>query len=115
MLLIALIGCIIGTYTAPPIDEEVLKKFYRNIRPWGFWRPIHDKVVAEDPGFLKNTNFKRDMFNVLIGIIWQTALTVFPIYIVIMEGVPTVVCIGIVVVTTIILKKTWWDRLPKDR
>ena len=115
MLLIALIGCIIGTYTAPPIDEEVLKKFYRNVRPWGFWRPIHDKVVAEDPGFLKNTNFKRDMFNVLIGIIWQTGLVVFPIYIVILEGVPTVICIGIVVVTTIILKKTWWDRLPKDR
>jgi len=115
MLLLAVIGCIIGTYTAPPVDTEVLKKFYKNVRPWGFWKPIHDMVIAEDPGFVKNTNFKRDMFNVVIGIIWQTALVIFPIYIVLLEGVPTIISIGIVVVTSIILKKTWFDKLPKDK
>jgi len=115
MLLLAVIGCIIGTYTAPPVDTEVLKKFYKNVRPWGFWKPIHEMVIAEDPGFVKNTNFKRDMFNVVIGIIWQTALVIFPIYIVLLEGVPTIISIGIVVVTSIILKKTWFDKLPKDK
>jgi len=115
MLLIAVIGCIIGTYMAPPVNEEVLKDFYKNVRPWGFWKPIHDKVVAEDPEFKKNTNFKRDMFNVLIGTIWQTALVIFPIYIVLLEGVPTVISILVALVTTLILKKTWWDKLPKDR
>jgi Na+/proline symporter len=115
MLLIAVIGCILGTYLAPPVDEDVLKKFYKNVRPWGFWKPIHDKVVAEDPDFKKNTNFKRDMFNVAIGIIWQTALVIFPIYIVLLEGVPTIISIAVVVVCTLILKKTWWDKLPKDK
>jgi Na+/proline symporter len=115
MLLIALIGCIIGTYLAPPVNEEVLKKFYRNVRPWGFWKPIHDKVVAEDPDFVKNTNFKRDMINVVIGIIWQTALVIFPIYIVLLEGVPTIISIAVAIVTTLILKKTWWDKLPRDK
>lgn len=115
MLLIAVIGCIIGTYAAPPVNEEVLKKFYKNVRPWGFWKPIHDKVVAEDPDFKKNNNFKRDMFNVLIGTIWQTALVIFPIYIVLLEGVPTIVSITIAIITTLILKKTWWDKLPKDK
>ena len=115
MLLIAVVGCIIGTYSAPPVDEEVLKKFYKNVRPWGFWKPIHDKVVAEDPDFKKNTNFKRDMFNVLIGTIWQTALVIFPIYIVLQEGVPIIVSIAIAIITTLILKKTWWDKLPKDK
>jgi solute:Na+ symporter, SSS family len=114
MLLISVIGCIIGTYLAPPVDEEVLKKFYKNVRPWGFWKPIHDKVVAEDPSFKKNTNFKRDMFNVFIGIIWQTALVIFPIYLVLLEGVPTVIAIVIALVCTWILKKNWWDKLPKD-
>ena len=114
MLLIAVIGCTIGTYTAPPVEEGVLKSFYKNVRPWGFWKPIHDKVVAEDPGFRKNTNFKRDMFNVVIGTIWQTALVIFPIYIVLLEGVPTIISIAVVIVTTLILKKTWWDKLPKD-
>jgi len=115
MLLIAVLGCIIGTYSAPPVDEDVLKKFYKNVRPWGFWKPIHDKVIAEDPDFKKNTNFKRDMFNVVIGIIWQTALVIFPIYIVLLEGVPTIISVGIAIITTLILKKTWWDKLPKDK
>ena len=112
MLLISIIACLIGTYSSPPVDEEVLKKFYKSVRPWGFWKPIHDKVVAEDPDFVKNSNFKSDMFNVIIGIIWQTALVVFPIYLVLMEAVPLAISIGIAVLTTYILKKTWFEKLP---
>ena len=115
MLLIAVTGCILGTYLAPPVNEDVLKKFYKNVRPWGFWKPIHDKVVAEDPDFKRNTNFKWDMFNVVIGTIWQTALVIFPIYIVLLEGVPTMISIAVAIVCTLILKKTWWDKLPKDK
>jgi Na+/proline symporter len=114
MLLISVVGCIIGTYSAPPVKEEVLKAFYKNVRPWGFWKPIHDKVVAEDPSFERNKNFKRDMFNVVVGIIWQTGLVIFPIYIVLMETVPVLISLVIVVVTSVILKKTWWDYLPQD-
>ena len=114
MLLISLIACLIGTYTAPPVEEDVLKKFYKTIKPWGFWKPIHDKVVAEDASFERNSGFRKDMFNVVIGIIWQTALVVFPIYLVLMEVVPILVSVAIAVICSIILKKTWYDKLPKD-
>lgn len=114
MLLLAVIGCIIGTYSAPPTNEEVLKNFYKNVRPWGFWKPIHDKVVAENPAFERNKNFKRDMFNVAIGTIWQTALVIFPIYLVLMEAVPTLIAVAVAVICTVILKRTWFDKLPKD-
>ena len=56
-----------------------------------------------------------DMFNVLIGTIWQTALVIFPIYIILLEGVPTIISIAVAIVCTLILKKTWWDKLPKDK
>ena len=115
MLLLAVIGCIIGTYAAPPADEESLKNFYKNVRPWGFWKPIHDKVVAEDPTFQRNKDFKRDMFNVFIGTIWQTALVIFPIYLVLLETVPTLLALAVAVVCTLILKKTWFDKLPKAK
>ena len=113
MLLLAVIGCIIGTYAAPPVDEKVLKDFYKNVKPWGFWKPIHDKVVAEDPTFERNKDFKRDMFNVVIGTIWQTALVIFPIYLVLLETVPSLISIGVALVCTLILKRTWFDKLPK--
>ncbi len=115
MLLISVIACLIGTYTAPPVDEKILMDFYRNVKPWGFWKPIREKVIALDPGFAENRNIKSDMFNVVIGIIWQTALVVMPIYFVLMDVVPFFVSIGIAAISTLILKKTWFDKLPKDK
>lgn len=113
ILVISFLGAIIGTISGPPTDEKVLKEFYKNIRPWGFWKPIHDKVIAEDPSFEGNKNFKMDMFNVFIGIIWQSALVVFPIYLILLETIPSIISIAIAAICTMILKKTWFDKLPK--
>ncbi|MFW5760283.1 MAG: sodium:solute symporter family protein [Cyclobacteriaceae bacterium] len=114
IMLISLLGAIIATYQTPPTEEEVLKKFYHNVRPWGFWKPIHDKVVAEYPNFKRNTNFKSDMFNIVIGTVAQTALVALPIYIVIQHNVPIIITIVISILCGIILKKTWWDKLQKE-
>ncbi len=113
-LLASVIGCIVGTYAAPPADDDTLKSFYRNVRPWGFWKPIHDKVVQEDPSFEGNKNFKRDAFNVVVGIIWQTSLTIIPIYIILREQLPLMVSIAILGITMYILKRNWYDHLKKE-
>ncbi len=114
MLLLSTIGAVVGTLMTPPTDEETLKSFYKNVNPWGFWKPIREKVMAEDPSFVPNKDFKRDMFNIVIGTIWQTALVIFPIYLVLLKTVPTLVTFGVAVLCTYILKKTWFDELPKD-
>jgi len=111
---ISLAGCILGTYLTKPTDEETLKTFYRTVRPWGFWGPIQRKVEAEYPDFKRNTNFKRDMVNVVVGTVWQTALVVLPIYFVLMRWTPVAVSAVIVAVTMIILKKNWYDKLEED-
>lgn len=111
IFIFSLIGCIIGTYRYKPTDDEVLKEFYRKVRPWGFWKPIHEMVVAETPDFKRNKNFGRDMLNILLGIIGQTAFVVLPIYIVVKQTLPLIVTIVIVAVVAIIMKRTWWDKL----
>lgn len=115
ILIISLAGGIIGTFTAPPTDLETLKIFYKNVRPWGFWKPIHDMAIKEDPVFKKNMNFRRDMFNVIIGTIAQTALVIFPFYIILNQMVPLAISILIILVSGIIMKKTWWDTLPDTK
>jgi len=112
ILVVSAIAAIVGTYLKPPTDEETLKNFYKNVKPWGFWKPIHDKVVAEDPTFEGNKNFWKDMFNVVVGTIAQTALVIFPIYIVLKRVVPLSIALAIIVVCFIIMKRTWWDKLP---
>lgn len=111
IFLISTVGCIAGTYLAPPTEEGVLKSFYKNIRPWGFWKPIHDKVVAEDPNFVKKTSFKRDAINVAFGIIGQTALVLLPIYFVLKQNTPMVITAIVIAICAFIMKKTWWDKL----
>lgn len=111
---LSLAGCLAGTLLTKPEDDEVLKSFYKTVRPWGFWKPIHEKVVREDPNFEGNKDFKRDMFNVVVGIIWQTSLVVVPIYLIIKENVSLVTAVIILVITSFILKKSWYDRLPKE-
>lgn len=111
LFVLSLIGCFIGTYTAPPTDIGVLKSFYRNVRPWGFWGPVHELVIQDDPAFQANKNFKLDMFNVVLGITAQLCLTIFPMYLITGMYTPLWITIGILTVISLILKRTWWNRL----
>jgi len=111
LFLISIIGCIAGTYSAPPTDIEVLKKFYKQVKPWGFWKPVHEMVVAEDHSFLPNKRFKLDMFNVVLGIIGQSCLTILPMYFILWMKLPLLITVIILGVIAFILKKTWWNKL----
>ncbi|HZL43531.1 MAG TPA: sodium:solute symporter family protein, partial [Verrucomicrobiae bacterium] len=81
LIVISLIGCLAGTFLSPPEDEQVLKKFYKTVNPWGCWGPIRAKVMAEDPSFVPNHDAGRDLTNVAVGIVWQLCLVTLPIYI----------------------------------
>jgi SSS family solute:Na+ symporter len=111
---LSLAGCIVGTYATAPTDERTLMAFYRNVRPWGFWRPIHRRVVALDPGFRRNESFGRDMVNVVVGTAWQTALVLLPMYVVLLRWSRAAVVVGVIMLTSWILKKNWYDLLDKE-
>ena len=108
---LSMAGCLVGTYTAPPTNMETLKHFYRTVRPWGFWKPVYEEVITQDPGFQPNRRFKLDMFNVVLGIIAQCCLTILPMYIVLWLKIPLLITIALLVIIILILKKTWWNKL----
>ena len=108
---ISLAGCLLGTLLTKPESDEVLMDFYRRVRPWGFWGPVLKKVLAEDPGFKKNRDFFLDIFNIAVGIIWQVTLVALPLYIVIKEFDRAAIALGVILVTSLILKFTWYNHL----
>ncbi|MCF2446333.1 Na+:solute symporter [Dyadobacter sp. CY345] len=112
ILLLSALGCIVGSLMTPATDPEVLKKFYKNVKPWGFWGPVHEAVVKEDPNFLANGNFKMDMFNVLVGTIGQTSITALPVFAVLMMPLETGITAVVLGACVIILWKTWYQKLP---
>ncbi|MGB3618974.1 MAG: sodium:solute symporter family protein [Catalinimonas sp.] len=114
LLVVSTVGCVAGSLLTPPDDRAVLKSFYRTVRPWGFWGPIRDEVMAEDPTFRPNPNFGRDMVNVAVGIVWQTTLVLLPIYVIVRQGTNLLTTAAILLITTLILKKNWYDKLNQD-
>ena len=113
LLLFGLIGSVVGTLLTPVESDEVLCEFYRTVKPWGCWGPIRDKVIAQDPDVAPNTEFSRDMVNVIVGIVWQLALVVMPIYLVIQQWWSMLAAFGVILVTSWVLKKNWLDKLPE--
>jgi hypothetical protein len=94
-----------------PESDDILKSFYRNVRPWGFWTPVYEKCRSEDPEFERNRDFPRDMFNIVIGLIWQTSLVTAPIYLVIQHWKELSLSLCVCAATSLILKFTWYDKL----
>lgn len=113
VLAVSVIGSILGSYLTEPEPDEVLMKFYVRVRPWGLWKPIRKKVEERFPEFKSDANFKRDIFNVVVGIIWQTTLLAAPMYLVIKEYKYLVITLVITLITSIILKFTWWNKLEE--
>ncbi|MBN2217404.1 MAG: Na+:solute symporter [Pirellulales bacterium] len=114
VLLASAVAAVAASLMTAPDEEKVLKDFYRQVRPWGFWGPIHRKVVEEYPDFQKNTNFARDMVNVGVGIVWQMGLIVLPIYVVLRQFTGLGLSLALVVATSLFLKINWYDKLEAD-
>ncbi|WP_286588911.1 hypothetical protein [Sphingobacterium sp. N143] len=114
LFVLSLFGCFAGTWLSKPTEDAVLIDFYVRVRPWGFWRAIHQKALEKYPDLKKNDHFKRDMFNVAVGIIWQCCLTLIPMYIVIQQRQGLVTSILILGITTLILKKNWYDKMSRE-
>ena len=114
ILLLSFGGCIAGALLTKPVDEEVLKNFYRNVRPWGFWKPVYEKVAQEDPSFEPNRNAARDLLNCLVGIPWQLTLVIIPLYVIFRDLRGTLISLAVLISASIFLKKFWYDRLESE-
>jgi solute:Na+ symporter, SSS family len=107
----SILGSLLGTFFTKPTDTDVLKSFYTNVRPWGWWKPVYNALKTEDESFTKNNDFYRDMVNCVIGIVWQSSMIVLPIFLLIRDYPKTLVSLFVFLITSIILKYTWLDRV----
>ena len=107
----SLLGSFLGTFLSKPTEFKVLKSFYYNVRPWGWWNPIYDALKKEDESLQKNTEFWLDMVNCLIGIVWQSSMILMPIFLIVRDYPKMISSTIVFIITTVILKFTWLDRV----
>jgi Na+/proline symporter len=111
MFLACVVVCVVVSLITAPDDMEVLKKFYLKVRPWGFWGPVYTEAKKDYPELKTNTYFGRDMLNVLVGIVWQTALVAAPIFMVIKHWQEFIIAMIVVVLTSVFLWRNWYNTL----
>jgi Na+/proline symporter len=111
ILVASTVGCVAGSLLSAPEPDEVLIRFYKQVRPWGFWGPVLAKVKAADPSFQPNRDLPRDAVNVVVGIVWQLTLVLVPLYMVLRDMRGLWLSLLVLVLTSLFLKKNWLDKL----
>ncbi|HET6861918.1 MAG TPA: hypothetical protein VFH91_02695 [Pyrinomonadaceae bacterium] len=95
-----------------PTDIQTLKNFYRNVQPAGAWGPAREALLAEDPGFKKQSPFSRDALNTIVAMIGITSLYVSMLYLVLHRHVVAFALLSTAALTAIVLYFTWYKHLP---
>lgn len=114
ILVISAIASIVASYMSQPEEDDVLIKFYTSVRPWGLWGPVYQKTLQRDPGFRRNTAFKRDVLNIAVGIAWQMTLVAVPVFLITQNFKPMWIAIGIMILTSVFLKFNWYNKLEEN-
>ncbi len=102
---------IFGSLITPATDMATLKDFYRKTRPWGLWGPVLKALREDEPDAQPNRDFGIDVLNLVVGVVWQTALTASAIFLVIHAMEKFWITGGIALACTVFLKFSWWNRL----
>ncbi len=110
---VSLVGCIVGSLLTKPEADVVLMKFYMQIKPWGFWKPVLHMARKYYPDFQPNKRLPRDLFNIVVGVVWQVCLVLTPMSLVTQQYPLFIGVFCGVIVTSLILKFTWWNNLEE--
>lgn len=111
--LASLFACIVGSLMTKPVNESILVKFYRTVRPFGLWKPVFKKanlskkelsVKSEKPVFM--------ILNTLLGMVTVTGLYLFPMYLVAHRHTLSFMLLGSACAAMSVLYLTWYKNLP---
>ncbi len=76
-LLIPALGCVVGTYLAPPVCPKVLETFYVKTRPFGVWGHLKRRLPEEQRKAMTREH-ARDIAALPFAILWQVSMFIAP-------------------------------------
>lgn len=69
----SLVATFIGTWLTEPTAREVLHDFFLTTRPFGFWKPVRDRIAPNTLDAI-NTENRRDLQAIFLAVPWQIVL-----------------------------------------
>ena len=108
---LSLVGSLAATWSTRPTDRQTLDRFYRTVRPFGFWGPVKRRLSLP-PGRKKTDSAAADVAAMLIGIPWIIALYMLPIYLVIRCWTSAIESLAVFLLMSVALYFVWYRNLP---
>jgi Na+/proline symporter len=110
---VGLAASIIGTYLTKPEDHEVVARFYRITRPFGFWGPFK-KLLPEADRIAMETEHTRDIACVPFALLWQVTMFMLPMQAVIGAWSAFYVTLALWLIGLAGMYVLWFRHLPAE-
>ena len=110
---LSLVGTLLGTFLTPATDEKTLIQFYKQTKPFGFWKPIREKIEIADYNEIRKEN-KREIIATLFAVPWQLVLFLTIMFLVIQRFDVLGYLILLLIILSFGLYHFWFKHLGKE-
>lgn len=114
ILVLSLIACIIVSLITKPVDSVHIDRFYRRVRPFGFWGSVSRRAMASSEPANAPLSLPFIPINIIVGVTASYALYMTPVYCMGRWFGNAAVSFGIFSTCAVTLYFTWFKTLPKD-
>ncbi len=104
------VAAIAITYLTDPTRPAVLKTFFRDTKPFGFWQPVRARIDALEMDAVRAEN-RRDIGAILLAVPWQLVLFLTTMMFVTRAWGTFFTLLGVLVALTVGLYFTWFRHL----
>ncbi len=109
----SLIICVIVSLKTTQVNTEQLINFYITVRPFGLWKNIRKQSGMSDSELVKKSKKGWiEIFNVIIAMCAISGLYLAPMFLVGHWYGKAILWLLVVLISSIILKFSWYDNLP---
>ena len=116
IVIVSLLTSILVSFKTSPVDDKTLVNFYKTVRPFGSWKHVYSMVQTGSLPILNKTeNPSRVVLNTLLGITAIIGLYISPMYLVGHWHMNALIWFSIAFVSILILYKTWYIPLSKEK
>jgi solute:Na+ symporter, SSS family len=111
--LASLLLSVFGSLLTKPVEQEILVRFYRSIRPFGLWRPVREQsaLTAEELS-RKGERPWLTVFNMLVAMVGIHGLYMCPMYLVGHWYAQAALWAVVIAGSIVVLSFTWYRHLP---
>jgi len=114
ILILSLVTCTVVSYATSPVESEHVDKFYRRVRPFGFWSGIRERALASDEPANAPLNLRLIPINIIVGLVASYSLYMSIVYFMGRWFTEGAISFGIFLACALTLYFTWFKTLPEE-